>query len=48
MSLEYVIDGVSSIKSDVFNFGVMVLEIVHGERNWRFNHPDHDLNLLSL
>ncbi|CAN0839981.1 G-type lectin S-receptor-like serine/threonine-protein kinase At4g27290 [Linum grandiflorum] len=28
-------------------FGVMVLEIVHGERNRRFHHPDHDLNLLG-
>ncbi|CAN0839985.1 G-type lectin S-receptor-like serine/threonine-protein kinase SD1-1 [Linum grandiflorum] len=47
MSPEYVIDGAYSIKSDVFSFGVMVLEIVHGERNRRFHHPDHDLNLLG-
>ncbi|CAN1780029.1 G-type lectin S-receptor-like serine/threonine-protein kinase At4g27290 [Linum perenne] len=47
MSPEYVIDGVYSIKSDVFSFGVMVLEVVHGERNRKFHHPDHELNLLG-
>lgn len=47
MSPEYAIDGVFSIKSDVFSFGVLVLEIVSGRRNRGFSHPDHNLNLLG-
>ena len=47
MSPEYAIDGLYSIKSDVFSFGVLVLEIVSGERNRGFSHPDHSLNLLG-
>ncbi|EOY12710.1 S-locus lectin protein kinase family protein, putative isoform 1 [Theobroma cacao] len=47
MSPEYAIDGVYSIKSDVFSFGVLVLEIVSGKRNRGFCHPDHQLNLLG-
>ncbi|KAJ6950323.1 hypothetical protein NC651_004099 [Populus alba x Populus x berolinensis] len=31
MSPKYAIDGVFSIKSDVFSSGVLVLEIVRGE-----------------
>ncbi|XP_022716023.1 G-type lectin S-receptor-like serine/threonine-protein kinase At4g27290 isoform X2 [Durio zibethinus] len=47
MSPEYAIDGLFSVKSDVFSFGVLVLEIVSGKRNRGFYHPDHDLNLLG-
>ncbi|CAN0839953.1 G-type lectin S-receptor-like serine/threonine-protein kinase SD1-1 [Linum grandiflorum] len=47
MSSEYVIDRFYSIKSDVFNFEVMALDIADGERNRRFRHLDHDLNLLG-
>ncbi|OWM91342.1 hypothetical protein CDL15_Pgr000286 [Punica granatum] len=47
MSPEYVVDGIFSIKSDVFSFGVLVLEIVCGKRNREFNHPDHNFNLLG-
>ncbi|XP_011013015.1 PREDICTED: G-type lectin S-receptor-like serine/threonine-protein kinase At4g27290 isoform X2 [Populus euphratica] len=47
ISPEYAIDGLYSIKSDVFSFGVLVLEIVSGNRNRGFCHPDHDLNLLG-
>ncbi|KAK6934352.1 Bulb-type lectin domain [Dillenia turbinata] len=47
MSPEYAIDGLFSIKSDVFSFGVLVLEIVSGKRNRGFSHPDHDLSLLG-
>lgn len=47
MSPEYAIDGLFSVKSDVFSFGVLVLEIVSGKRNRRFSHPDHKLNLLG-
>ncbi|WKA12319.1 hypothetical protein VitviT2T_029716 [Vitis vinifera] len=47
MSPEYAIDGLYSTKSDVFSFGVLVLEIVSGKRNRGFSHPDHSFNLLG-
>ncbi|XP_039158875.1 G-type lectin S-receptor-like serine/threonine-protein kinase At4g27290 [Eucalyptus grandis] len=47
MSPEYVLDGVFSTKSDVFSYGVLVLEIVSGKRNRGFHHPDHHHNLLG-
>ncbi|KAL7249457.1 hypothetical protein ACSBR1_011618 [Camellia fascicularis] len=47
MSPEYAIEGLFSVKSDIFSFGVLVLEIVSGKRNRGFYHQDHDLNLLG-
>ncbi|CAH9076033.1 unnamed protein product [Cuscuta europaea] len=47
MSPEYAVDGIFSVKSDVFSFGVLVLEIIGGKKNRRFIHPDHHLNLLG-
>ncbi|KAI3457530.1 hypothetical protein Pfo_014193 [Paulownia fortunei] len=47
MSPEYAVDGLFSVKSDVFSFGVLVLEIVSGKRNRGFSHRDHNLNLLG-
>ncbi|CAL5402222.1 unnamed protein product [Camellia sinensis] len=47
MSPEYAIEGLFSVKSDVFSFGVLVLEIVSGKRNRGFYHQDHHLNLLG-
>ncbi|XP_060199262.1 G-type lectin S-receptor-like serine/threonine-protein kinase At4g27290 [Lycium barbarum] len=47
MSPEYAVDGIFSVKSDVFSFGVMVLEIVSCQRNRGFVHQDHNLNLLG-
>ncbi|XP_010644305.1 G-type lectin S-receptor-like serine/threonine-protein kinase At4g27290 isoform X2 [Vitis vinifera] len=47
MSPEYASEGLYSTKSDVFSFGVLVLEIISGKRNRGFSHPDHDLNLLG-
>ncbi|QCE09850.1 S-receptor-like serine/threonine-protein kinase [Vigna unguiculata] len=44
MSPEYIIDGAYSTKSDVFSFGVLILEIVSGKRNRGFGHQD---NLLA-
>ncbi|KAK7335360.1 hypothetical protein VNO80_27150 [Phaseolus coccineus] len=41
---EYIIDGAYSTKSDVFSFGVLILEIVSGKRNKGFCHQD---NLLA-
>ncbi|CAN4103416.1 unnamed protein product [Withania somnifera] len=36
MSPEYALEGLFSIKSDVFSYGVVVLEIVSGKRNMEF------------
>jgi serine/threonine protein kinase len=47
MSPEYAMHGQYSIKSDVFSFGVLVLEILSGKKNRRFCHPGHSLNLLG-
>lgn len=47
MSPEYAIDGKFSVKSDVFSFGVLVLETVSGKKNRGFHHPDHLHNLLG-
>ncbi|XP_058197210.1 G-type lectin S-receptor-like serine/threonine-protein kinase SD1-1 isoform X2 [Rhododendron vialii] len=47
MSPEYAMSGHFSVKSDVFSFGVLVLEIISGKKNWGFYHPDHDLNLIG-
>ncbi|KZV20528.1 receptor kinase 3 isoform 1 [Dorcoceras hygrometricum] len=47
MSPEYVLTGRYSTKSDVFSFGVLLLEVISGRRNWGFQHPDHDFNLLG-
>ncbi|PON81470.1 S-receptor-like serine/threonine-protein kinase [Trema orientale] len=47
MSPEYTIDGIFSLKSDVFSFGVLALEIVSGKKNRGFRHANHKLNLLG-
>ncbi|KAF8009501.1 hypothetical protein BT93_J0487 [Corymbia citriodora subsp. variegata] len=47
MSPEYAFDGKFSVKSDVFSFGVLLLEIVSSKRNRGFQHPDHHHNLLG-
>lgn len=33
MAPEYALDGIFSVKSDVFSFGVLILEIISGRRN---------------
>jgi serine/threonine protein kinase len=47
MAPEYAMDGQISIKSDVFSFGVLVLEIIAGRRNRGSYKPDLDVNLLG-
>ncbi|CAN6457864.1 unnamed protein product [Victoria cruziana] len=47
MSPEYAMEGRFSIKSDVFSFGVLVLEIISGKRMTRFQHDELYLNLLG-
>ncbi|XP_030484241.2 G-type lectin S-receptor-like serine/threonine-protein kinase At4g03230 isoform X1 [Cannabis sativa] len=47
MSPEYALDGFFSIKSDVFSFGVMVLEILSGKKNTGFYQSEEALSLLG-
>ena len=47
MSPEYAMDGLFSEKSDVFSFGVMMLEIISGKKNTGFYQFDRCLNLLG-
>ncbi|CAA7054650.1 unnamed protein product [Microthlaspi erraticum] len=47
MSPEYAMDGIFSTKSDVFSFGVLLLEIISGKRNKGFYNSNHDMNLLG-
>ncbi|XP_061337978.1 G-type lectin S-receptor-like serine/threonine-protein kinase At4g27290 isoform X2 [Gastrolobium bilobum] len=44
---EYAFDGIFSIKSDVFSFGVLLLEIVSGKKNTGVFYPNHGFNLLG-
>ncbi|KAL5802680.1 hypothetical protein ACOSQ4_030985 [Xanthoceras sorbifolium] len=45
MAPEYAINGIFSIKSDVFSFGILLLELVSGNKNRGFCHPDNNLSL---
>lgn len=47
MSPEYAMDGLFSVKSDVFSFGVLVLEIISGKRNRGFYNLNDEHNLLG-
>uniref|UniRef100_A0A804KII3 Protein kinase domain-containing protein n=1 Tax=Musa acuminata subsp. malaccensis TaxID=214687 RepID=A0A804KII3_MUSAM len=47
MAPEYVIHGQFSIKSDVFSFGVLVLEILTGRKNSTACNPENTEDLLS-
>ncbi|XP_015075181.1 G-type lectin S-receptor-like serine/threonine-protein kinase At4g27290 [Solanum pennellii] len=48
MAPEYAIDGLFSIKSDVFSFGIVILEIISGRRNTGFFNQEEASNLLGL
>nr|XP_023892514.1 putative receptor-like protein kinase At4g00960 isoform X3 [Quercus suber] len=47
MAPEYAMHGQFSIKSDVFSFGVLILEIVSGQRNNCFRNGENVEDLLS-
>uniref|UniRef100_A0A2N9I7W2 non-specific serine/threonine protein kinase n=1 Tax=Fagus sylvatica TaxID=28930 RepID=A0A2N9I7W2_FAGSY len=47
MAPEYAIDGQFSVKSDVFSFGILLLEILSGKKNRASFHVDHNLNLVG-
>jgi len=46
MAPEYAMAGLFSVKSDVFSFGVLVLEIIYGKRNGEFFLSEHRQTLL--
>ncbi|XP_030938601.1 putative receptor-like protein kinase At4g00960 isoform X2 [Quercus lobata] len=47
MSPEYVMHGQFSVKSDVFSFGVLLLEIISGRKNSSFRNGENIEDLLS-
>ncbi|KAA3455620.1 Cysteine-rich receptor-like protein kinase 26 [Gossypium australe] len=48
MAPEYIMHGQFSVKSDVFSFGVLVLEILNGQRNNAFQNGSYMENLPSF
>ncbi|CAA3031000.1 G-type lectin S-receptor-like serine threonine-kinase At4g27290 isoform X1 [Olea europaea subsp. europaea] len=46
MAPEYASYGWFSVKSDVFSFGILLLEIISGKKNRGFNHPQNQ-NLIG-
>lgn len=47
MAPEYAMHGHFSVKSDVFSFGVLILEIVSGQKNCHFRKGEMEKDLLS-
>lgn len=47
MSLEYTMQGLFSIKYDVFRFGVLLLEIITGKRNSNYYRDNPSSNLIG-
>ncbi|XP_038688359.1 putative receptor-like protein kinase At4g00960 isoform X2 [Tripterygium wilfordii] len=47
MAPEYVMQGQLSVKADVYSFGVLLLELISGQRNSTFNHNVDAHNLLD-
>ncbi|KAF8023931.1 hypothetical protein BT93_F1205 [Corymbia citriodora subsp. variegata] len=47
MAPEYASDGKFSLKSDIYSFGMLLLEIISGKRNRGFSNPSHHHNLLG-
>lgn len=47
MAPEYLMHGRLSVKADVFSFGVVVLELISGQKNSKFNQDPESENLLA-
>ena len=47
MAPEYALEGIISVKSDVFSFGVLLLEIISGKKNSGFYLSEHGQSLLT-
>ena len=49
MSPEYAMQGLFSVKSDVFSFGVLILELVSGRKNTSFyNDEQYYLSIVGF
>ncbi|GMJ05176.1 receptor kinase 1 [Hibiscus trionum] len=47
MAPEYTTDGLFSVKSDVFSFGIVLLEVISGRKNRGFYHANESGNLIE-
>ncbi|TKY66677.1 Receptor serine/threonine-protein kinase SD1-8 [Spatholobus suberectus] len=47
MAPEYAVDGQFSVKSDVFSFGILLMEIICGKKNRGHNRGKQSLNLVD-
>jgi serine/threonine protein kinase len=47
MSPEYAMEGIFSVKSDIYSFGILLLEIITGERNSSFHNKNDSLNIVG-
>lgn len=47
MAPEYANEGIFSTKSDVFSFGVLLLELLSGKKRRGFRHSKHNLSLIG-
>lgn len=47
MAPEYALYGLFSVKSDVFSFGILLLEVVSGKKNTGFDNPRKHHNLIG-
>ncbi|KAK7257274.1 hypothetical protein RIF29_31125 [Crotalaria pallida] len=47
MAPEYAVEGLFSIKSDVFSFGVLLLEVISGNKNRALYHATDAVNLVG-
>ena len=48
MAPEYAMRGQYSVKSDVFSFGILILEIITGRRNCGSYNSDQSIDLLAI
>ncbi|KAE8703213.1 Detected protein of confused Function [Hibiscus syriacus] len=44
---EYATDGLFSVKSDIFSFGILLLEVISGRKNRGFYHENESGNLIE-
>ncbi|EOA22784.1 hypothetical protein CARUB_v10003500mg, partial [Capsella rubella] len=44
---EYALGGIISEKSDIYSFGVLLLEIISGKKATRFVHNDQEHSLIA-
>jgi hypothetical protein len=47
MSPEYAMEGLFSVRSDVYSFGILILEIISGQKNSSFHHMEGSLNIVG-